>query len=200
MLWQILPKHAATGLPANAWGRTQRTGRVYGSLVTCARHRPFRAEQSLFYINSIVEFNSYSYVLEKKRCRIQSSGHMKPVARRPVRISMSMLATKQAMYFMLRSVSGAHGRGGGLRGGSRTSGRRRRDRPQRRGLDAGDIPSSCCQNWHETIDLPTFTQRAPLTVTRIGTERGLPRYYLHSSIIEDLASQARHDSRPQSQS
>jgi len=78
------------------------------------------------------------------------------------------------MYFMLRSVSGAHGRGGGLRGGSRTSGRRRRDRPQRRGLDADDIPSSCCQNWHETIDLPAFTQRAPLTVTRIGTERGLP--------------------------
>jgi hypothetical protein len=30
--------------------------------------------------------------------------------------------------------------------------------------------------------------------------RELPRYYLHSSMIEDLASQARHDSRPQSQS
>ncbi|OUL92939.1 hypothetical protein CA601_11120 [Paraburkholderia hospita] len=27
-----------------------------------------------------------------------------------------------------------------------------------------------------------------------------PRYYLHAPIIGDLASQARHDSRPQSQS
>ncbi|MFP3709971.1 hypothetical protein SB783_38835, partial [Paraburkholderia sp. SIMBA_009] len=44
---------------------------------------------------------------------------------------------------------------------------------------------------HFRTTWPSASNSLPLRCPR-------PRYYLHSSTIEDLASQARHDSRPQS--
>ncbi|PNW91496.1 hypothetical protein CF645_30420 [Burkholderia pseudomallei] len=45
---------------------------------------------------------------------------------------------------------------------------------------------------------PRRRRRTVAAAARLRASTGRPRYYLHAPIIGALASQARHDSRPQS--
>ncbi|AYX02828.1 hypothetical protein EGY14_02060 [Burkholderia pseudomallei] len=79
------------------------------------------------------------------------------------------------------------------------NGRPTRTKPSRRGR--GAARNSRCRRYARSAVRPTRARPACASAVEGRTAKRNPcpaRYYLHAPIIGALASQARHDSRPQS--